>query len=198
MDSDLTPLPDRLRAFRDYLLDYNRKVNVVSRQIGPPEVDQLIRESMFLARHVRSAEVVDAGSGNGLLGLTLALLDPDRQVLLVDSRGKKAAFLQAAVAHLGVVNGRVQQGAIQEVLRKSTHCRGALVARGFPSLELLAALFVRHAFAELVVITSLEKATRFTGPLAKAVPSVYNIPERQRIVVWKIESFHVKHREHHG
>lgn len=195
---DPSPLPARLGAFRDFLLEYNRKVNVVSRQIGVPEVEQLIRESMFLAQHVRSAEVVDAGSGNGLLGLTLALLDPDRQVLLVDSRGKKVDFLRAAVARLGVTNGRVQQGAIQEVLRRSVHRNGALVARGFPSLELLVTLSARHAFAELVVITSLEKATHLTGPLAKAAPSVYNIPERQRIVVWKIEPFHVKHREYHG
>ncbi|HNX98856.1 MAG TPA: class I SAM-dependent methyltransferase, partial [Candidatus Aminicenantes bacterium] len=186
MGTDLSPLPDRLGAFRDFLLEYNRKVNVVSRQIGAPEVDQLIRESMFLARQVRSAEVVDAGSGNGLLGLTLALLDPDRQVLLVDSRGKKVDFLRAAVAHLDVANGRVQQGAIQEVLCRSVHRRGALVARGFPSLELLVTLSVRHEFAELVVITSLEKATHVTRPLAKVIPSVYNIPERQRIVVWKI------------
>ena len=198
MSTDLPPLPERLGAFRDFLLDYNRQVNVVSRQIGPPEVDQLIRESVFLAGHVRSATAVDAGSGNGLLGLTLALLAPERQVLLVDSRGKKADFLRAAVAHLGVANAMVERGAIQEVLRRGPPCRGALVARGFPSLELLVTLFARHAFAELVVITSLEKAARFTDPMVKARPSVYNIPERQRIVVWKIEPFHVKHREHHG
>ncbi len=198
MTSDPQILTPPLIAFRDYLLEYNRRVNVVSRRIGAPEVDQLIRESLFLAGHVGAQKVVDAGSGNGLLGLTLALDDPAREVVLVDSRGKKADFLKSAVESLHVGNARVACGAIQEVLRREKHSGGVLVARGFPQLDLLVDLFYRHRFAELAVITSLEKVGLIPPLLEKVCSSVYNIPERQRIVVWKIETFHVKHREHHG
>jgi 16S rRNA (guanine527-N7)-methyltransferase len=57
---------------------------------------------------VREARrMADLGSGGGFPGLVLAIARPDTHVTLVESVGKKAAFLVAAAAGLGLGNTTV-------------------------------------------------------------------------------------------
>ena len=48
--------------------------------------------------------IVDVGSGNGSPGLVLAASLPDREVTLLDSNLRKAAFLERAAADFPYVN----------------------------------------------------------------------------------------------
>jgi 16S rRNA (guanine527-N7)-methyltransferase len=57
---------------------------------------------------VRSAaRIADLGSGAGLPGLVLAIERPDAEVVLVESVGKKCAWLERTIAELGLENVRV-------------------------------------------------------------------------------------------
>jgi 16S rRNA (guanine527-N7)-methyltransferase len=57
---------------------------------------------------VRQAErIADLGSGAGLPGLVLAIARPDAEVVLVESVGKKCAWLERTVEALGLENVRV-------------------------------------------------------------------------------------------
>jgi 16S rRNA (guanine527-N7)-methyltransferase len=57
---------------------------------------------------VRSAtSIADLGSGAGFPGLVLAAALPQAQVALVESSGRKCAFLERAVARMGVENVEV-------------------------------------------------------------------------------------------
>ena len=56
--------------------------------------------------------IVDVGSGNGSPGLVLAANLPDREVTLLDSSKRKAAFLERAAAdfpNVTVVRGRAEE-----------------------------------------------------------------------------------------
>src|SRR6476660_7414651 len=56
--------------------------------------------------------IVDVGSGNGSPGLVLAASLPDREVTLLDSNGRKTAFLERAAAdfpNVTVVRGRAEE-----------------------------------------------------------------------------------------
>lgn len=52
----------------------------------------------------------DLGSGAGFPGIALAALHPDAEVLLVESRQKRAIFLKKVVAEAGLGNARVVHG----------------------------------------------------------------------------------------
>ena len=68
-------------------------------------VDSLAAASILRQRRVGGLPVrafVDLGSGGGYPGIPLAAALPVEQVLLVDSVGKKAAFLAAAVLATGL------------------------------------------------------------------------------------------------
>lgn len=58
--------------------------------------------------------LVDFGSGAGFPGIPLAIARPDLRVALVEPRRKRASFLEASVARLGLSNVRVLEGRAED------------------------------------------------------------------------------------
>src|SRR5215207_1147825 len=59
--------------------------------------------------------IADLGSGAGLPGLVLAIARPEAEVVLVESVGKKCAWLEATVEALGLQNVRVACARAEEL-----------------------------------------------------------------------------------
>jgi len=77
-------------------------------------------------------EIVDLGSGAGLPGLPVAIAMPDREVTVVESRRKRAAFLELAVDELELTNVSVHAGRAEEVTAQADVCLARALA---PPLE---------------------------------------------------------------
>jgi 16S rRNA (guanine527-N7)-methyltransferase len=58
--------------------------------------------------------IADLGSGAGLPGLVLAIALPEAEVALVESVGKKCAWMEATVERLGLTNARVVCARVEE------------------------------------------------------------------------------------
>jgi len=72
----------------------------------------LLEDSLRGVEAVRDAEgaIVDVGSGGGAPGIPLALALPDREVVLLEAKGRKCEFLRAwAPANARVVQGRAEE-----------------------------------------------------------------------------------------
>jgi 16S rRNA (guanine527-N7)-methyltransferase len=63
----------------------------------------------------QAARIVDLGSGAGLPGLVLAIARPEAEVVLVESVGKKCAWLERTVSALGLENVRVACARAEEL-----------------------------------------------------------------------------------
>jgi len=72
----------------------------------------------------------DLGSGAGLPGIVVAVAEPGVRVLLVESRAKRAAFLEFAVLELGLSNADVVVGRAEDLSREVDAC----FARAFAPL----------------------------------------------------------------
>jgi len=105
-----------LDAYDALLRRWQASINLV----GPRTVDQLwtrhFLDSIQIVDHIGDAtRVVDLGSGAGFPGLVVALALRDRpgmEVTLVESNGKKVAFLRAVASALGlpvsIHSGRIE------------------------------------------------------------------------------------------
>ena len=88
------------------LLAWNQAINLSAIRDPRAAVREHILDSLSAVELLRARQIdalLDLGSGGGYPGLPLALALPARRCLLVESVGKKAAFLSAA-AHAGTRN----------------------------------------------------------------------------------------------
>ncbi|MDI3339873.1 MAG: 16S rRNA (guanine(527)-N(7))-methyltransferase RsmG [Sphaerobacter sp.] len=115
---------DRFARYRDLLLDWNQRVNL-TRVTDPTEVElRLFADSLLLVPYLRRfreanpatpLRLVDVGSGGGFPGIPLKIALPDLDVTLVDATAKKVAFLDAAIAALGLADARAVHGRAEEL-----------------------------------------------------------------------------------
>ena len=96
----------RLDRFVDLLRQWQQKTNLISPATLPEVWTRHVADSLQLLRFAPAAKTwVDLGSGGGFPGLALACALTDRPgtvVHLVESNGKKCAFLREAVRATGV------------------------------------------------------------------------------------------------
>ena len=88
---NLTAITDPARMLTHHLLDSLSVAAPIDAIVGPRENPQLL----------------DVGSGAGLPGIPLAIARPDWSMTLLDSNGKKTAFIQQAAAELELPNVHV-------------------------------------------------------------------------------------------
>ena len=103
---------DRLISYQEELLRWNSRVNLVGRASTPAQVmEKHLLDSLAAAPELEGVStLVDIGAGAGLPGIPLKVLHPRMEVTLVDSNGKKVAFMRHAIAKLGLGPGiRVAQ-----------------------------------------------------------------------------------------
>jgi 16S rRNA (guanine527-N7)-methyltransferase len=105
----LTPVSDdalaRLDKYAALLSEWQSRINLVAPSTVPQLWTRHIADSLQLLRHAPDAKIwIDLGSGAGFPGIPVACAlaqTPGAQVHLVESTGKKAAFLREAVRITG-------------------------------------------------------------------------------------------------
>ena len=96
-----------LAALLAELADWNSRINLTAITDPVEAVDKHLLDSLAVLPHLEGLAVADVGSGAGFPGLPLAIADPDRRFCLIESTGKKAAFLRHVVARLELPNVEV-------------------------------------------------------------------------------------------
>ena len=79
--------------------------------------------------------VLDVGSGAGLPGVILAMLNPAWQVTCVDAVAKKAAFIRQAAAELGIPNLHGVHGRVEAAGTFKTPEFDLITSRAFASIR---------------------------------------------------------------
>jgi 16S rRNA (guanine527-N7)-methyltransferase len=153
--------------------------------------DELIDDCLVLVDHVNrlgATSLVDVGSGGGLPGLPLKIAVPRLQVTLVESDGRKAAFLTQACARLGlagvrVVDRRAEDAAREAGLREAFDVAVARALAPMPVLAELCLPFVRvggRLLAQKTRDEDVHLADRAVGLLGGGPPRIVPAPSSAR------------------
>lgn len=98
----------RLAAYGDLLLRWNTRINLISAETVADIDQRHIADCVQLQPLLpQDGSIADLGSGAGLPGLVLAIIRPEREIHLVESDKRKAAFLVEASAQLKLLMVRV-------------------------------------------------------------------------------------------
>ena len=95
---------DRLLRYVDELEKWNRVHNLTAVRKREEMLSHHLLDSLAVAPHLPAGALCDVGTGPGLPGIPLAILEGGRAVSLVESIGKKTAFLMHAKAAAGLDN----------------------------------------------------------------------------------------------
>jgi len=174
--------------FIDFLLEYNKKVNLVSRQSTRETLDLLVAETLLLKKLVSAPLIIDAGSGGGLLGIPLAISFPEKKIVLTETSHKKTNFLKEALLLLGLDNVKMFEGPIQEFMHRHDFYESTMIARGFPKIEILAEYVHEGKVKELLLISSVDKIKKIQNTVANIRQNLYNIPSRNNLIICKLEN----------
>jgi len=87
----------------------------------------------LVKRMVTGTRLLDVGAGAGLPGLVLAIVEPEYQVTLLDTNGKKCRFLSQAGIELGLKNIQVVQNRVEKY--QSTPLFDGILSRAFATLK---------------------------------------------------------------
>ena len=91
-------LSARLVVYYQVLSHWNRKINLTALSDPDEAVDRLLLEPIAAATHLpHHAALVDLGSGGGSPAIPLALATNAANLVMVESRVRKAAFLREAL-----------------------------------------------------------------------------------------------------
>lgn len=102
----------QFEALYDLYVDWNEKINVISRK----DIDNLyinhVLHSLGIAKvqtFLPDSSILDVGTGGGFPGIPLAILFPEVQFHLVDSIGKKITVVKEVSQALGLKNVKAEQ-----------------------------------------------------------------------------------------
>ena len=112
---DLTPAwTGQLLRYIELLHKWNQAFNLSAVRDLHDMVSRHLLDSLSLQSWLGDAQIIlDVGSGAGLPGIPLAICNPDKSFVLLDSNGKKARFLFQAKLALELPNVTVENNRIE-------------------------------------------------------------------------------------
>ncbi len=188
-----------IKKYVQLLMDYNVNVNLMSRKMTPEGLNQLLNETLLLNHYIskNSDTIIDAGSGNGILGIPLAIINKNKnknknkKIILVEPKKKKMNFLREVKNQLHLSNVEIVGISIDEYMKKKVK-KGekkqiSVVTRGFPDLRVFCYYVKRGMVEEAIVMTSEEKIKKNKIYLESIKQKTYNVPLRDHLKILKME-----------
>jgi 16S rRNA (guanine527-N7)-methyltransferase len=117
---------EKLKKYVGLLLEWNTKINLISRKDTSNIWSNHILHSLsllFYVTPIAQARILDLGTGGGLPGIPLRIARDDIRLTLVDSVQKKIAAVADMVSKLDLSNTETVHGRIEELNNKPDFSR---------------------------------------------------------------------------
>lgn len=147
-----------LLEFVQLLAKWSSVYNLTSIKSVAQIIPLHILDSLSMQYLVRDTKyVLDVGTGAGLPGIPLAIMNPNAHFTLVDSQQKKINFVQHVITSLGLKNVTAEQSRVEKL--QVSYPFDMVVSRAFASLD---------EFVKLI-INVCDKHTKIVAMKAKQV-----------------------------
>ena len=97
------------------ILKWNKTRNLVSRNLKKNDLAEHFLDCAVLQKHLLPGSAIDLGTGSGFPGICLGIIDPNRELTLVDSNRKKTSFLIHIKNELGLNSISIKNSRVEEI-----------------------------------------------------------------------------------
>ena len=106
---------DQLDEYANLILEWNKTRNLVSRNANLETINEHILDCACLALHLKEKNILDVGSGAGLPGMVLSILDDEKNIRLLEPNQKKISFLTHVQARFDLKNTKISRERIENL-----------------------------------------------------------------------------------
>ena len=124
-----------LLKYQDALVLWNKAYNLTAIRDPKEMLVKHLLDSLSILKDLPKGRLLDIGTGGGMPGMIIALCQPERQCVLLDSNGKKIRFLKQFIADLKLTKVIAVQTRVEN--EDSIHDLGqfdVITSRAFASL----------------------------------------------------------------
>jgi len=122
----------KLQQYLALLQKWNAAFNLIANSEENEIIHKHLIDSLAINYLLEGKQILDFGTGAGLPGIPLAILNPNRTFVLLDSNGKKTRFLFQVKLALGLENVTIENCRIEHY--KSNGQIDIVMCRAFSSL----------------------------------------------------------------
>ena len=121
-----------MEQYLQLLLKWNKSYNLTAiRDLESMRIKH-IADSLAVNSYLHGDVILDVGTGAGLPGIPLAIINPEKQFILLDSNGKKVRFLRQAIQELNLKNVQAVQARVEEY--QANQPISSIISRAFASI----------------------------------------------------------------
>ena len=124
---------EQLQGYLKLLQRWNKIYNLTAVRNPDDMLPLHIFDSLAVAKYIQGDNCLDVGSGAGLPGIPLAIMQPERQFTLLDTNGKKTRFIQQAIIQLKLSNAKVVQARVESWQTETKF--SSIISRAFASIK---------------------------------------------------------------
>lgn len=103
-----------LLRYQDALVLWNKAYNLTAIRHPDEMVVKHLLDSLSILPHLPEGRLLDIGTGGGMPGMMIALCQPKRPCVLLDSNGKKIRFLKQFIADQTLANVQAIQTRVED------------------------------------------------------------------------------------
>lgn len=122
----------QLVGYVELLNKWNKAYNLTSVRDPMDMMVKHILDSIIVSTHLQGKRFIDVGTGPGLPGIPLSIMNPDCEFFLLDSLGKRIRFIKQVVHELSIDNVTPVQSRVEEFQPEEKF--DAVLSRAFASM----------------------------------------------------------------
>ena len=122
----------KLLIYKELLIKWNNSFNLTSVK-NTEIVTHHFLDCLAVIPFIKSSTLLDVGTGAGLPGIVIAIVNPDIKVSLIDKVGKKITFIKRIIAELEIKNIETYHDRVE--LLSSEEKYDGIISRAFSNME---------------------------------------------------------------
>ena len=122
----------KLLIYKELLMKWNNSFNLTSVK-NTEIVTHHFLDCLAVIPFIKSSRLLDVGTGAGLPGIVIAIVNPDIKVSLIDKVGKKITFIKRIATELEIKNIETYHDRVE--LLTSEEKYDGIISRAFSNME---------------------------------------------------------------